>query len=139
MIFANITLQPVYSVLVAVKFIILDLFVIYISAILFREILKALDLAADFSLSFSLIVYSLVPFFVCQMISLLFESLAFVSILSLYGLRILWSGSERTLNPPKHKKMPIMIAILVIIAEFYIGGSIVLTSLIDRIYFSFFA
>jgi hypothetical protein len=137
--FANVTLQPVYSVFVALKYFLLDLIVVYISALVFREIAKALDLAADFSHSFKIIVYALVPFFICQMVSLLFESLAFVNILSLYGLRILWSGSEITLEPPNHKKMPLLIATLVVIAEFYIGGSIAITAIIDRIYFGFFA
>jgi hypothetical protein len=137
--FANITLQPAYSIFMAVKYFLLDLIVVYLSALLFREIAKALDLAADFSLSFTIVVYSLIPFFICQMISLMFESLAFVDILSLYGLWILSSGIEITLNPPHHKKMPMVIAEIVVIAELYIGGVIALSSVIERIYFSFFA
>jgi hypothetical protein len=137
--FANVTLQPVYSIFIAVKYFLLDLIVVYLSALLFREIAKALDLPADFSLSFKIILYSLIPFFICQMVSLLFESLAFVDILSFYGLMILWSGSEITLNPPDHKKMPLLIAALVVIAELYIGCSIALSSVIERIYFSVFA
>jgi hypothetical protein len=138
-IFSNVALQPVYSVFIAAKYFLLDLIVVYISALLYREIAKALDLPANFSLSFRIIVYSLIPFFICQMVSLMLESLAFVNILSLYGLWILWSGSEITFNPPDHKKMPMLIAALVVIAELYIGGSIALASVIDRIYFSFFA
>jgi hypothetical protein len=139
MIFANVRLHPVYSVFIAAKYLILDIFIIYISALLFREIAKALDLAADFSVSFRIIVYSLVPFLLCQMVTLLFESLAFVNILSLYGLWILWTGGEIILNPPDHKKIPMLVATVVVMAEFYIGGSIGLAAVIDRIYFSFFA
>lgn len=139
LLFADVTLHPVYSVFVALKYFLLDFILVYLSAILFREIAKALDLAADFSVSFKIVVYTLVPFFICQMVSLLFESLAFVNILSLYGLWILWSAGEIILDPPAHKKMPLVIASLVVIVELYIGGSIALTSVINRIYFGFFA
>lgn len=139
LLFSNTTLHTIYSVFVAAKYFFLDLFVVYITALLFREIAKALDLAADFPISFRIIVYSLVPFFILQMASLLFESLAFINVLSLYGLWILWMGEDITLNPPDHKKIPMLVAILVVVAELYIGGNIALSSVIDRIYFSFFA
>jgi hypothetical protein len=97
-----------------------------------------MDLQADFSISLTIIVYSLIPFFLCQMVSLLFESLAFINILSLYGLWIMWLAGEIILDPPAHKKMPLLIASMIVIAELYVGFSIGLTSLIDRIYFALF-
>jgi len=137
--YSNVSLHTSYSVFTGIKFFLLDIIVVYLSALLFREITRALDLNADFSLSFTIIVYSLIPFFICQMVSLLFESLAFVNILALYGLWIFWSGSEIMLNPPVHKKMPMLIAFLVVIAELYIGSSIAFSSILERIYFGFFA
>ncbi len=137
--FSNVNLHTSYSVITGIKYFLLDIIVIWISALLLREITRALDLKAEFSLSFTLIVYSLIPFFVCQMASLLFESLAFVDILALYGMWIFWSGAEIMLNPPSHKKMPMLIAIFIIIAELYIGGSIAISSVLERIYFGFFA
>ena len=139
MFFSNETLQPVYSVFVAFKFFLLDLSLVYLSALLFREIAKALDLQADYSWSFKIVVYTLVPFFICQMVSLLFESLAFVNILALSGLWTLWTAGEVLLNPPAHKRIPMIVANLVVMAELYIGGIIAFTSVIDRIYFHFFA
>jgi hypothetical protein len=137
--FSNETLKPAYSVFVAARYFVLDLILVYLSALIFREIAKALDLTADYSLSFRITVYTLVPFFICQIVSLLFESLAFVDILALYGLWMLWSAGEIILNVPQHKKIPMLVATAVVIAELYIGGSIALASVFDRIYFAFFA
>lgn len=139
MLFANVTLHAVYSIFVAAKFFLLDLFVVYLSALLFREIAKALDLEADYSWSFKIIVYALIPFFICQMVSLLFESLAFVNILALFGLWIIWTAGKTILNTPSHKKAPMLVANFIVITELYIGGIIAFTSIIDRIYFHFFA
>jgi hypothetical protein len=139
MIFSNVTLQPVYSIFVALKYFLLNLFVVYISAVIFREITKALDLPSEFSFSFEINVYSMVPLFICQMVSLLFESFAFINILAFYGTWIFWTGGEARLNPPDYKKMPMLIATFVIIAGFMLGGGVALNLLIDRIYFSFFA
>jgi hypothetical protein len=138
-IFTNSTLSPVYSIFVALKFLILHLAVVFTSAVIFGEITKALDLGKDFTVSFKIIAYSIAPLLICQIISHLFESLIFVNILSLYGLYIFWIGAEKMLDPPEHKKMPMLIATLVVVAGFYIAGAILLTSLTDRIYFSFFA
>ncbi|HVN57127.1 MAG TPA: hypothetical protein VMT63_02410 [Bacteroidales bacterium] len=137
--FANVTLQPVYSIFLSLKFVILDLILVYLSALVFREIAKALDLQADYSWSFKILVYTMIPFFLCQVVSLLFESLAFVNILSLYGLRTIWLTGESLLNTPAHKRVPMLVANFIVITELYIGGAIALTSVIDRIYFHFFA
>ena len=138
-IFTHAMLSPVYSVFVALKYLLLYLFVIYTSALILGEITFALDLGKDFTLSFKMIVYSFTPFLICQFASHIFESLVFVNILSLFGLYIFWVGAEKMLNPPDHKRMPMLVATFVVISGFYIAGNIVLTSLIDRIYFSAFA
>jgi len=138
-IFTNATLSPVYSVFMALKYFLLHLIVVFFSAVVLSEITKALDLGKNFLISFKLIVYSLTPFYLCQVISHLFESLVFINILSLYGLYIFWTGAEKLLDPPEHKKMPMLIAIFVVVAGFFIAGSIVLSSVVDRIYFGFFA
>jgi hypothetical protein len=137
-IFTNATLSPVYSVFIALKYLLLNLFVVYASAVVFSEITKALDLGKDFTVSFKMIVYSLVPFFICQIFSHLFESLIFVDVLAIYGLYIFWIGAEKMLNPPEHKKMPMLVATFIVITGFFISGSILLSSIIDRIYFKFF-
>jgi hypothetical protein len=138
-IFTNSTLSPVYSVMEAFKFLILHLVVVFTSAVIFGEITKALDLGKDYTVSFKIIAYSVAPLLICQMISHMFESLIFINILSLYGLYIFWVGTEKMLDPPEHKKMPMLVATFVIVAGFYIAGTILLTSLTNRIYFSHFA
>ena len=139
LIFINSTLSPVYSVLIATKVLLLNLVVIYLSAILLSEITKALDLGKDFKVSFKLIVYSLTPFLICQMISHLFDSLIFINILSIYGLFIFSTGSGRMLNPPEHKRIPMLVAITVVVIGFYIAFGMLISSVIDRIYFSIIA
>jgi hypothetical protein len=138
-IFTNSTLSPVYSVLVALKYLILHLVVVFTSALIFGEITKALDLGKDYTVSFKIIAYSLAPLLICQIISHLFESLIFANILSLYGLYIFWIGAEKMLNPPEYKKMPMLVATIVVVAGLYIAGLILLTSITDRIYFGHFA
>ena len=138
-IFTNSTLSPIYSVFVALKFLILHLFVVFTAAVIFGEMTKALDLGKNFTLSFKIIAYSIAPLIICQIISHLFESLIFVNILSLYGLYIFWIGAEKMLDPPEHKKMPMLVTTFVVVAGLYIAGTFVLTSLTDRVYFAFFA
>jgi hypothetical protein len=137
-IFANETLQPVYSVMVGVKFFLLLLIVPFISAFILNEITKPLDLGKNFTTSFRLIVYSMTPFFLCQIASHLFESLIFVNILALYGMYIFWAGAEKILNPPDYKKMPLLIATFISLTGIYIACNLVLSSFVDRIYNSFF-
>lgn len=137
--FINAKLSPVYSVFVGLKFFLLYLFVIYSSALVLSEITKALDLGKNFALSFKMIVYSLTPLMVCQYVSLLFESLIFVNVISLFGLYIFWVGAEKMLDPPEHKKMPMLVAAFVVVTELFAGGNVVLTLVIDRIYYAIFA
>jgi hypothetical protein len=139
LIFTNSTLPPLYSLFVALKFLILHLVVVFTSAVIFSEITKALDLGKNYTVSFKIIAYSVAPFLICQLISHLFESLIFVNILSLYGLYIFWIGTEKMLNPPEHKKTPIIVATFVVVAALYITGTILLSSVADRIYFGQFA
>jgi hypothetical protein len=137
-IFVNKTLSPVYSIMTGVKYFVLFLFVTYMSTLILSEITKPLDLGKNFTVSFRLIVYSLTPLFICQIVSHLFESLIFVNVLSLYGLYIFWIGAEKYLNPPDYKKMPMLIAIFVVVTGLLIAGNLVLTAIINRVYFSYF-
>jgi hypothetical protein len=137
-IFANKTLQPVYSMMIGIKYFILLLVVPVISAFLLNEITKPLDLGKNYTTSYRLIVYSLTPFLFCQMASQLFESLIFVNILGLYGMYIFWSGAERILNPPSYKKMPLLIATFISLTTIYVASDWVLSSIVDRVYNSFF-
>lgn len=136
-VFTNKVLSPLYPVMTGVKYFILFLATTYSSALILGEITKPLDLGKDFTVSFRLIVYSLTPLFICQIVSNLFESLIFVNILSLYGLYIFWSGAEKMLNPPVYKKMPMLISLFVVLTVIFFAGNWILTSIADRVYFSF--
>jgi hypothetical protein len=138
-IFTNKNLAPVYSIFTGVKYFFLFLFVPYLAALVLSEITKPLDLGKSFTISLRLIIYSLTPLFFCQIASHLFESLIFVNVLSLYGLYIFWIGAEKMLNPPDYKKMPMLIAIFIVVAGLFFSLNWVLSAISDRVYFSFFA
>lgn len=136
--FTNSQLPLIYSIFTGLKYFLLLFTVIFLSALLHREITYPLDLGRDFTISFRIIAYSMVPLFFCQMVSLIFESLVFINILSLYGLYIFWSGSEKILNPPSHKKVPMLIATTIILSVFYVATDLILSRIIDRIYYAVF-
>lgn len=139
MIFTNSGLTVVYSIFAGVKYFLLLYFVIYASSLILREITYALDLGRDFTVSFKMIAYSIAPFLICQIASRIIESFIFVNVLSLYGLYIFWIGMEKMLNPPEHKKMPMLIATSVTVIGLIIATNLLLTMVFDRIYFAFFA
>lgn len=139
MIFINPKLSPVYSLFVGIKCFGLLYFTIYTTALIFREITYPLDLGRDFNTSFRILVYSITPFLLCQILSQIFESLLFVNVIGLYGLYIFWTGTGKILNPPQYKKMPLLIATTITLAAIYIVTNVVLTMLIDRVYYHFFA
>lgn len=139
LIFTNTELSPVYSIFVGIKHFILLFFTIYATAFMLGEITFPLDLGKDFSVSFRIIVYSITPFLLCQILSCIFESLLFVNVIGLYGLYIFWTGSEKLLNPPQYKKLPLIIASLLTLGGIYIASSVVLNMLIDKIFYAFFA
>ena len=85
-----------------------------------------------------MVVVSITPFLMCQILSRLFESLLFVNIISFYGLYIFWIGAEKILNPPQYKKMPLLIATSISFAGIYIVTDLLLGTIIDRFYFLFF-
>jgi len=138
-IFTHSQLSVVYSVFVGVKYLILITTVVYLSAIIFNTITHTLDLGRDYSISFRIIAYSLIPLLLCLIVSLVFESLFFINILAFYGLFIFWAGAERMLDPPAHKKVPMLIAASVTVIVLFISINWILTRVFDRIYFAFLA
>jgi len=139
LIFINTELSPVYSVFMGIKWFVLLYITTYLTAFILGEITFPLDLGKDFAISFRLIVFSISPFLLCQVLSRLFESLMFVNVIGLYGLYIFWTGSEKLLSPPHYKKMPLLIATIVTLAGIFILLNVLLNMLTDRIYFAFFA
>jgi hypothetical protein len=138
LIFTNVGLSPLYSILAGIKCFGLLYFTIYATTFIFSEITYPLDLGKDFNISFRIIVYSTAPFLMCQILSRLFESLLFVNIIGLFGLYIFWTGTDKMLTPPQYKKMPMLITTLIAMVGIYIVINLVLTKLIDVIYFAFF-
>jgi len=139
LLFVNSELSVVYSIFTGIKCFGLMYLTIYGSAYIFSEITYPLDLGKNFLVSFRIIVFSVSPFLLCQIVSRLFESLLFVNIIGLYGLYIFWTGIEKMLNPPQYKKIPLLIATTVSLVGIYIITDLLLSMLTDRLYFAFFA
>lgn len=138
LIFINTELTPVYSLFIGLRSFLLLLVTVYASSIILGEITFPLDLGKDFNISFRLIVYSITPFLLCEIISSIFESLLFLDILGLYGLYIFWTGAEKILTPPDYKKLPMLIATVVSVVGIYILSDLILKMLTDKIYNIFF-
>jgi hypothetical protein len=139
MFFINTTLKPMYSVLAAVTTFLFLYLGIYASAFVVREIMRALDLGHDILLAFKLVAYSMAPIFLSLTISRLFESLLFINVLGLYGLYIFWIGMETMVNPPDHKKLPMLIATVVSMVIIFLLLQVILSKLTETVYFTIFA
>jgi hypothetical protein len=139
LIYSNSELSPVYSVFEGIKCFLLFYITLYASAFILKEITNTLDLGKNFTVSFRLIAFSVVPFLLCQVLSRFFESLLFVNILALYSLYIFWTGAERILTPPANKKIPLLIAAVITFIGIYIVTNLLLTMLIDKIFYNFFS
>ena len=139
MFFINTTLKPMYSVLAAVKTVLFLYLGVYASAFALREIMRAMDLGHDFLVAFKLVAYSMAPIFLSLTVSRLFESLLFINVLGLYGLYIFWIGMEVMVNPPDHKKLPMIIATVVSMLIIFFLLLAILSKLTEAVYFSIFA
>ncbi|MDM8002340.1 MAG: hypothetical protein QUS66_05425, partial [Bacteroidota bacterium] len=104
-----------------------------------REIMRALDLGHDFLVAFKLVAYSMAPIFLSLTVSRLFESLLFINVLGLYGLYIFWTGMEIMVNPPDHKKLPMIIATVVSMLIIFFLLQVILSKLTETVYFAIFA
>ncbi len=139
MFFINTTLKPMYSVLAAITTFLFLYLGVYASAFALREIMRAMDLGHDFIVAFKLVAYSMAPIFLSLTVSRLFESLLFINVLGLYGLYIFWIGMEAMVNPPDHKKLPMIIATVVSMLIIFFILLAILSKLTEAVYFSIFA
>lgn len=139
MFFINTTLKPMYSVLAGLDTFLFLYLGVYASAFIVKEITRALDLGHDFIVAFKLVAYSLTPIFLTLTISRLMESLLFINLLGLYGLYIFWTGMQEMVNPPEHKKLPMLIATVVSMVIIFGSLQLVLSRLTEMIYFALFA
>jgi hypothetical protein len=139
LIFTHSELSTVYSVFEGIKCFLVFLTTVYVAAIILKETAKALDLGNSFDIAFRLIAYSIVPFLLCQIFSLLFESLLFVNVVALYSLYIFWTGTERMLRPLSIKKIKLLAVAFIAFIGVFIASDLLLTMLIDKIFYKFFS
>lgn len=133
--FINTGFLKTFSVLAGMKYLLLYLVVIYITSFLVTKAAGAINAGMDFSLSFKLILYSSVPFLLCQAVSRLFESFIFVNMLSFYGVYILWTGTGKMLNTPENKKIQLVISsVIIFLLSFFITGWF-LTRLFNKLFY----
>ncbi len=137
LLFTSVELLKAYPVLTGIKYFILIYLVIYGTAFIFKEITSAFGLGRDFNLSFKIIVYSSVPFLICQIISQLFESFIFINVLAFFGLYIFWTGAGKLLHPPEHRRLPLLIAATVIFVVLFLVTNWFLSIVFDKLYYVF--
>lgn len=137
--YTNAEMSGVYSLLIGIKNFFLFFISVYATAFIHKQITYPLDLGKDFTVSFRIISFSLVPFLLCQVISRFFESLLFINILSLYGLYLFWTGCEKLLNPPEYKKMPMLVATFITFAGIFLATNYLFTMILDRVFLKFFS
>jgi len=137
--FTNTELGDAYSVLMGFEYLAIICLVTYGTAFIFKEITNFFGLGRDFSISFKIIVCSVIPFLLCQILSQLLESFIFVNILSFFGLYILWTGIEKMLDPPEGKKLTLMVGATLTFIALFLLVTTILSILIDKLYFSLFA
>jgi len=137
--FINTGLTNVYSVMAGIKYFILYSLVLFGTTLILAEITKALDLGKDLKTSFNLVAYSAIPFLICQMMSRLFESFIFINALALFGLYVFWTGMERLTDTPEQKKIPLLIAAAVTFIVLFFTADWILSGIMDKLYFAFFA
>ena len=137
--FINTGLTNAYSVMAGIKYFILYYLVIYCTSIIIKEITKVMNLGMDLNLSFILVAYSAIPFLICQILSRVFESFIFINVLALYGLYVFWVGIEEMIDPAEQKKTPLLIAAALTFIVFFYSADWILSAIIDKVYFAFFA
>jgi len=137
--FTNTVLKGSYSVLSGIKYFILLFLVIYGTTFIFREAANAFKLSIDFKSSFKIIVFSSVPFFLCQVVTRVFESFIFINILSFFGLYILWTGIGKLIESPERKKIILTISAFIAFIALLLFANWILTLAFDKLYFSIFA
>jgi hypothetical protein len=139
LLYTNSELSAAYSVIFSIKCLAVIVIAVYLTSYILCEIRYPLDLGRDFNTSLTLVVFSLTPFLLCQILSRFFESLLFVNIISLYGLYIFWTGAEILLNPPGYKKMPLLIATAITFTGIYIITNFLLNMITERFFYTFFS
>ena len=139
LIFTNTHLAAIYSFLYAMQYFAALMISVFVSAAAVTLSARRIHPNLRYSMALVIVIYSLVPFFLCQMVSRLFESFQFVNILGLYGLMIFWSALEEVLNTPRDKKPVLLIAAFVSFILAFAVSDLVLGVLADKIYFSYFA
>lgn len=137
--FTHSGLNPLYAVLAGIKTFILYYIVVYAFAYLYNLVSGYLDVKKDRDFAFRLIVYSVSPLLICQIVSQLFESLIFVNLLAFYGFYFCWAGLLSYPGLSDKKRLQLFIVSSVLFLAIFFGASRILASVSDKIYFSLFS
>ncbi len=137
--FTHSGLNLLYAVLAGVKTFILYYTVVYAFTYLFNLVAGYLDVEKDHNFAFRLIVYSISPLLVCQIISQLFESLIFVNILAFYGFYFCWAGLLSYPGLSDKKRIQLFIVSSILFVVLFFGASRILSTVSDTIYFTLFS
>ena len=139
LLFIDTGLSDLYSVLTGIRYFILFYFTVLCATYIFSGIAKLMNFSLDNKASFKIVVCTVTPFLMCQIISLMFESFIFVNILAFYGLFIGWTGIKKMLDPPQNRNNQLMLAEAAVILILFFVGNRILAAIFDKIYYTYFA
>lgn len=135
LLFVNTGLMKTFSILAGIKYFLLYLVVIYGTSFLVTRAAGAIKIGLNFNFAFKLVLFSSVPFLLCQAVARLFESFIFINILAFYGLYIMWTGTEKLLNPPENKKLHLLIASTLIFLLTFFVADWFLNRVFDKLFY----
>jgi len=135
LLFINTGLLKTFSILAGIKYLLLYLVVINGTSFMVTKAAGALNVAMNFNLSFKLVMYSSVPFILCQAVSRLFESFIFINILAFYGLYIMWTGTGKMLNLQENKKLHLLLATTIIFLLSFFITDWFLNRVFDKLFY----
>lgn len=139
LLFIDTGLNQIYSVLTGLKYFLLFFAVVYLTAVLLKEVLRRYGSDAGFEYAFKITALSSVPLLLCQIISRLFESFIFVNVLALYGIYICWAGIDRLAGLPKKKKYQLLLIATALYIAVWLISNRFLRFVAEKIYYSLFA
>jgi hypothetical protein len=133
--FINTGLLKTFSILAGMKYLLLYLVVINGTSLIVKNAAGALHIGMNFNISFKLIMYSSIPFLLCQAVSRLFESFIFINMLAFYGLYIMWTGTGKMLNQPEKKKLQLLFASTIIFLLSFFITNWFLNRVFDKLFY----
>jgi len=112
------------------------LLTLYLSAIVVNEMAPSFQSEKNQNKAFQLVVFSYTPAFIASIVANLFPQVAFINILSLYGIYLFWEGIGICMKTPAKNKTAYALVSILLIVGLYIILSFLIGVLLSSMFFS---